>query len=145
MKKLFFALLTIAAPGLSEAEPWKDYSLSKEVTELVVVSVKSNYFDDYLVQIEDTWARAMALQQEMGDVVDYGIWVANNADSPNVFLTITYKDMAAMAGSEAKYDELMAKLRAGGMDEKAQDKTAKGYEDMREMVDYKILRQVQYK
>jgi hypothetical protein len=50
-----------------------------------------------------------------------------------------------MAGSEAKYDELMAKLRAGGMDEKAQDKTAKGYEDMREMVDYKILRQVQYK
>jgi hypothetical protein len=50
-----------------------------------------------------------------------------------------------MAGSEAKYDELMAKLRAGGMDEKARDKTVKGYEDMREMVDYKILRQVQYK
>ncbi len=57
MKKLISiaALLTtlVFAP-LTTAEIWKDYSLSEEITELTVVSVKPNYVDAYLTRLKKT-------------------------------------------------------------------------------------------
>jgi len=145
LKKLSVLALIACLPMAAGAELWKDYTPSEEITELVVVDVKSNYADDYLMQIKTTWVRAMEIQKEMGHVVDYGVWAANVSDSPNIFLTTTFKNAAAMQGSEARYDRLMEALREAGMDEEEEDATAKGYEDMREIVDYKLLRRITYK
>ena len=106
--KSFISILTlittlIFAP-LSTAEIWKDYGLSKEVTELTVVSVKPNYVDAYLTRLKKTWVSSMEIQKDMGVVMDYNVWAANVAAQPNVFLTVTYKDMGAMQGSKEGYD-----------------------------------------
>jgi len=145
LKKMVVVLAVLCLPLFANAEVWKDYTPSEQVTELVVVDVKSNYVDDYLVQIETTWVRAMEVQKEMGIIEDYGVWAANVSDSPNVFLTATYKNLAAMEGSEERYDAVMKALREMGMDDDEQDKMAKGYEDMREVVDRKVLRKITYK
>lgn len=139
------ALFMTQLAGLVHAEVWKDYTPSEELTELVVVDVQPNYVDDYLMQIKLTWARAMEVQKEMGHVLDYGIWVANVSDTPNIFLTTTFKDAAAMQGSEERYDAIMSQLKEMGMDEDEQDAMSKGYENMREVVDYKLLRRITYK
>jgi len=70
--------------------------------------------------------------------------VANGADSPNVWLTVTYKDMAALQGSAEEYAAFMAKLAEAGMDEEANDKTSKGYEEYRQIVDFAVLREITY-
>jgi hypothetical protein len=145
MKKLLAVALIACAPMLAQAEMWKDYTPSEQVTELVVVDVKSNYVDDYLMQIEKTWVRSMEVMKEMGEVVDYGVWAANVSASPNIFLTTTYKNLGAMQGSEARYDKMMSELEKMGMDEDENDAMAKGYEDIREVVDYVILRKITYK
>jgi hypothetical protein len=137
--------ITACLPLFSQAEIYEDYTPGTEVTELVVVDVKSNYVDDYLVQIKNTWVAAMEVEKSMGHVIDYGVWVTNVSDSPNVFLTATYKDMGAMQGNKERYDAVNAALKDMGMDEEKNEKTAKGYEDMREIVDYKILRKITYK
>jgi hypothetical protein len=39
---------------VANAEIWKDYDLSQEVTELTVIAVKPNYVDGYLTRLEGT-------------------------------------------------------------------------------------------
>lgn len=148
MKKLISiaALLTtlVFAP-LTTAEIWKDYGLSEEVTELTVVSVKPNYVDAYLTRLKKTWVSSMEIQKDMGVVMDYNVWAANVAAQPNVFLTVTYKDMGAMQGSKEGYDALMkAMTERFNADQDEQEELAQGYEDYREIVDYVILNRVEY-
>ena len=142
-RTLLAVIFYFIAAGVS-AEIWTDYTPSEQVTELTVVDVKTNYLDDYLVNLKTTWVKAMEVQKEMGNVVDYGVWVANGADSPNVWLTVTYKDMAALQGSAEEYAAFMAKLAEAGMDEEANDKTSKGYEEYRQIVDFAVLREITY-
>jgi hypothetical protein len=148
MKKLISiaALLTtlVFAP-LTTAEIWKDYGLSEEVTELTVVSVKPNYVDAYLTRLKKTWVSSMEIQKDMGVVMDYSVWAANVAAQPNVFLTVTYKNMGAMQGSKEGYDALMkAMTERFNADQDEQEELAQGYEDYREIVDYVILNRVEY-
>lgn len=148
MKKLISiaALLTtlVFAP-LTTAEIWKDYGLSEEVTELTVVSVKPNYVDAYLTRLKKTWVSSMEIQKDMGIVMDYNVWAANVAAQPNVFLTVTYKNMGAMQGSKEGYDALMkAMTERFNADQDEQEELAQGYEDYREIVDYVILNRVEY-
>ena len=148
MKKLFFiaALLTtlVFAP-LTTAEIWKDYGLSEEITELTVVSVKPNYVDAYLTRLKKTWVSSMEIQKDMGVVMDYNVWAVDVAAQPNVFLTVTYKNMGAMQGSKEGYDALMkAMTERFNADQDEQEELAQGYEDYREIVDYVILNRVEY-
>jgi hypothetical protein len=148
MKKLISiaALLTtlVFAP-LTTAEIWKDYGLSEEITELTVVSVKPNYVDAYLTRLKKTWVSSMEIQKDMGVVMDYNVWAANVASQPNVFLTVTYKNMGAMQGSKEGYDALMkAMTERFNADQDEQEELAQGYEDYREIVDYVILNRVEY-
>jgi hypothetical protein len=148
MKKLISiaALLTtlVFAP-LTTAEIWKDYGLSEEITELTVVSVKPNYVDAYLTRLKKTWVSSMEIQKDMGVVMDYNVWAANVAAQPNVFLTVTYKNMGAMQGSKEEYDALMkAMTERFNADQDEQEELAQGYEDYREIVDYVILNRVEY-
>lgn len=145
MKRLIklFAIFVISCSV--QAEVWKDYSPSESVTELTVVTVKPNYFDDYITNLKKTWVKAMGIQKEMGVIEDYRVWVGSNADKPNVFLTVRYKNMAAMQGSEAQYDEFMKRFREAGMSEDENETVSKGYEEYREIVDRKIIREVVYK
>jgi hypothetical protein len=138
-------LTTLVFAPLTTAEIWKDYGLSEEVTELTVVSVKPNYVDAYLTRLKRTWVSSMEIQKDMGVVMDYNVWAANVAAQPNVFLTVTYKNMGAMQGSKEGYDALMkAMTERFNADQDEQEELAQGYEDYREIVDYVILNRVEY-
>jgi iron uptake system EfeUOB component EfeO/EfeM len=135
---------TLVFTPLTTAEIWKDYGLSEEVTELTVVSVKPNYVDAYLTRLKKTWVSSMEIQKDMV-VMDYNVWAANVAAQPNVFLTVTYKNMGAMQGSKEGYDALMkAMTERFNADQDEQEELAQGYEDYREIVDYVILNRVEY-
>lgn len=136
---------TLVFTPLTTAEIWKDYDLSEEVTELTVVSVKPNYVDAYLTRLKKTWVSSMEIQKDMGVVMDYNVWAANVAAQPNVFLTVTYKNMGAMQVSKEGYDALMkAMTERFNADQDEQEELAQGYEDYREIVDYVILNRVEY-
>ena len=85
------------------AEVYEEYAPSEEHVQWTVVSVEPNYLDDYLVKRKRTWGRGMEIQKELGYIVDYSVYTSDSANSPNVWLTITYENMAAMPPSEEKY------------------------------------------
>jgi hypothetical protein len=145
MKKLFLLTLMSSSIFLS-AELWKDYEPSKQQIQLTVVDVQSNYLDYYLVNLNKTWVRAMEVQKDLGQIVDYGVYTSDGASSPNVWLTITYADMASMAPSKEKEDAVNAEMkkRYGDNDEEM-EKISRGYEEIRKMVDNQRINQVIFK
>lgn len=148
MKRIISTVALLSAvlvAPITSAEIWEDYGLSEEVTELTVVKVKPNYVDAYLTRLKKTWVSSMEIQKDMGVVMDYNVWAANVAAQPNVFLTVTYKNMGAMQGSKEGYEALMkAMTERFNADQDEQEELAQGYEDYREIVDYVILNRVEY-
>jgi hypothetical protein len=125
---------------------YKDYEPSEQFIQLTVVAVEPNYLDNYIVNLKKTWVRAMDIQKELGYVVDYGVYTSDNANSPNVWLTITYENMAAMQPSEEKYNKVNEVLAERYKETEDQlDEIAKGYEEIRKMVDNQIINRVKFK
>ena len=143
MKKLLLTLL--ALPFFITAEPWVDYELSEEVVEMTVVTVKPNKKDDYLMGIKKTWVDSCNIQKELGHSIGCSVYTANTGGTdPNVFLTIRYKNLAAMGPDKKKYNEFMSAWRKK-ISESDQENIAGGYGDMREIVDLVVLQEVNFK
>ena len=119
---------------------------SERQIQLTVIDVQANYLDNYLVNLKRTWVRSVEVQKELGHIVDYGVYVSDGANSPNVWLTIEYENMAAMEQTKEKYDAVNAVLAERyGDDEEELDKISKGYEEIRRMVDNQRINQVNFK
>ena len=111
-----------------------------------MIAVESNYLDDYLVNLNKTWVRDMEVMKELGYIVDYGVFTSDNANSPNVWLTITYENMAAMQPNEEQYNtvrDIVAERYSETQDELLT--ISKGYEEIRKMVDNQIINRVNFK
>ena len=127
MKKILLLVITFSISNVF-AEIWKDYEPSERQIQLTVIDVQANYLDNYLVNLKRTWVRSVEVQKELGHIVDYGVYVSDGANSPNVWLTIEYENMAAMEQTKEKYDAVNAVLAERyGDDEEELDKISKGY------------------
>ena len=145
MKKLLLLVITFSISNVY-AEIWKDYEPSERQIQLTVIDVQANYLDNYLVNLKRTWVRSVEVQKELGHIVDYGVYVSDGANSPNVWLTIEYENMAAMEQTKEKYDAVNAVLAERyGDDDEELDKISKGYEEIRRMVDNQRINQVNFK
>ena len=145
MKKILLLVITFSISNVF-AEIWKDYEPSERQIQLTVIDVQANYLDNYLVNLKRTWVRSVEVQKELGHILDYGVYVSDGANSPNVWLTIEYENMAAMEQTKEKYDAVNAVLAERyGDDEEELDKISKGYEEIRRMVDNHRINQVNFK
>jgi len=145
MKKILLLVITFSISNVY-AEIWKDYEPSERQIQLTVIDVQANYLDNYLVNLKRTWVRSVEVQKELGHIVDYGVYVSDGANSPNVWLTIEYENMAAMEQTKEKYDAVNAVLAERyGDDDEELDMIAKGYEEIRRMVDNQRINQVNFK
>ena len=145
MKKILLLVITFSISNVY-AEIWKDYEPSERQIQLTVIDVQANYLDNYLVNLKRTWVRSVEVQKELGHIVDSGVYVSDGANSPNVWLTIEYENMAAMEQTKEKYDAVNAVLAERyGDDDEELDKISKGYEEIRRMVDNQRINQVNFK
>ena len=142
---LFGVIVSIFSVNVS-AEIWEDYDLSQEVTELTVIAVKPNYVDGYLTRLEGTWVNSMQVLKDQGVIKNFAVWAANVADSPNVFLTVTYEHMGAMQQNAEQYQKMVAEVtKRFQSNQEENQEISQGYEDYREIVDRKVLSRVIYK
>ena len=140
-----FIIGFLALPLFATAEPFVDYDYSEQVTEMTVITVKPNLIDDYLMGIKRTWVDSCEIQKELGHIVGCSVYTAETAGTdPNVFLTITYENLAAMGPNKERYEEFMTAWRKK-ISESDQQEIAGGYGDMREIVDLVVLRKVNFK
>jgi hypothetical protein len=70
------------------------------VTEVDYIDVEYGHPDEYMAWVTSTWMPTMKAAKNAGLIIDYKVFRASpkSPDQPNVYLEITYKDMAAYAG-----------------------------------------------
>jgi len=142
----YLLLIPLLISNFAFAEIYEDYEPSEQHIQLTVISVEPNYVDNYLVNLKKTWVRSMEIQKELGYVVDFGVYTSEVANSPNVWLTVTYENMAAMQPNEDRWNKVNEILEERySEDEQELDQIAKGYEEIRKMVDYQIINRVNFK
>ena len=145
MKKIL--LLPVLLSMVVSAEIYEDFTPSPEPMELTVVAVQPNYVDTYLTNLNRTWVRAMNVQKKLGNVEDFNVWTSLSvADTPNVWITVQYKDLASMQQTEEKNKAVEAELeKMYGDNEVELEEISKGYEEIRQMIDHAIIYRVDFK
>ena len=68
------------------------------VTEVNYIQVEYGHFEEYIDWLNSTWKPTMEAMKKAGLVIDYKVFRAapKSPDQPNIFLWITFKNMAAL-------------------------------------------------
>ena len=97
---IFSMCLAISALSLNaRAQDVRGYSYGP-VTEVDYLHVEYGHFDEYMAWVTSTWVPTMEAAKKAGLIIGYKVFQASpkSPDQPNVYLEITYKNMAAYAG-----------------------------------------------
>src|SRR5256885_10194383 len=97
---IFSMCLAISALSLNaSAQGTRGYSYGP-VTEVDYIHVEYGHFDEYMAWVTSTWKPTMEAAKKAGLIIDYKVFQASpkSPDQPNVYLEITFKNMAAYAG-----------------------------------------------
>jgi hypothetical protein len=82
------------------------------VTELDYIQVEYGHFEEYIDWLNSTWKPTMEATKKAGLIIDYKAVRATpkTPDQPNIFLMITYKNMAAALDKDVELEEVAKKV-----------------------------------
>src|SRR5438874_5299303 len=71
------------------------------VTQVAYIQVEYGHFPEYIAWLNSTWKPTMEAMKKAGLIIDYKVFQATpkSPDQPNVFLYLTFKNMAAYGGN----------------------------------------------
>ena len=101
IKTIFFSACLVACSlslnASAQGAPGYRYG---PVTEVDYIHVEYGHFDEYMAWVTSTWMPTMEAAMKAGLIIGYKVFQASpkSPDQPNVYLEITFKDMAAYAG-----------------------------------------------
>ena len=135
MRFLLISVLALSITTFAQEDNSREFA--DGVIELTTVKVKTNFLQDYLDGIEQTWVAAAKIQQEMGIISNYNVYIGN--DGSTVYLTQTYPSWANKAPwTDEQTAEFQKKFDAV-MSQEANTKMAQSYEDIREIVSVELI------
>src|SRR5438445_7364845 len=92
--------LAVPSPSLNaRAQDERGYTYGP-VTEVDYVHVEYGHFEEYMAWVTSTWVPTMKAAKKAGLIIDYKVFQSSprSPDDANVYLEITFKNMAAYAG-----------------------------------------------
>jgi hypothetical protein len=114
-----------------------------EGTVSVVNSIRTEpgMFDAYMTYLSTTYKQLMEENKKAGNIVDYAIYQATprSPSDPDLYLVVTYKNMAALDGLRDKMDPIQEKI-VGSQDVRNQQTIARG--KMRTQLGSETIRQL---
>src|SRR5205814_89105 len=71
------------------------------VTEVDYLQIEYGHFAEYIDWLNSTWKPTMEAMKKAGIIIDYKVFQATpkSLDQPNIFLYLTFKNMAAYGGN----------------------------------------------
>jgi hypothetical protein len=112
----------------------------------IVSSIRTmpGMFDDYMAWLAGPYKQAMEAQKAAGIILAYSVYatVPRGPDDPDLYLTTTYKNMAALDDMSAKLDPIYEKLQ-GSMAEQNKAYIDRG--KMRAVLGDEMIRELKLK
>jgi len=110
------------------------------VTEVDYIGVEYGHFEEYIDWLNSTWKPTMEATKKAGLIIDYKVFSANpkSPDQPNIFLMITYKNMAAL--DKGVEQEEVAKKVIGSTE--VQNKARVARSEYRKVLGTELIREI---
>jgi hypothetical protein len=107
---LLAAVLSISA-NLVQAEDDHAYTEGPVMT-VSFIRTEPGKFDEYVRYLSNTYKKVMEEYKKQGIIMDYAVYnaVPRNPQDPDLILTITYKNMAALDDLQARTDPIDKKV-----------------------------------
>jgi len=148
MKLRFLAALAVTALSMSAissalADDSKAYT-EGTVIEVTAVRTKPGMFDAYMKWLDTTGKQLREDEKKAGLILDYAVYGAlpRSPHDPDIYLVITYKNMAALDGLSDRVEPLQKKIWAT---REAGAKAAADRESMREILGSELMRRLDLK
>jgi hypothetical protein len=136
---LLIALCT--SPALAQQRPYSEGPVT------VVSSVKTvdGQFENYMAFLNQTWRRVMEESKTAGLVSDYHVYSAqaHNPNEPDLYLVVTYPNMATFDGMTEKMEPIMTKVTK--MNYKQADEASGKRMVMRNLMGEMMVRELVFK
>jgi hypothetical protein len=148
MKLRFLAALAVTAlsTGAISSAVADDSKAYTEGTVLEVTSVrtKPGMFDAYMKWLDTTGKQLREDEKKAGLILDFAVYAAQprSPHDPDIYLVITYKNMAALDGLSDRIEPLQRKIWAT---REAGAKAAADRESMREILGTEQIRRLDLK
>ena len=134
-------LVVVAAPALAQDRPYTD----GPVVIVSAVKVVDGQFENYMAYLNTNWRRVMDESKAAGLVTEYHVYgaQAHNPNEADLYLVVSYPNMAAFDGIDAKMDPIMAKVTR--MNYKQADEASGKRMPMRTLLGEEMLRELVFK
>jgi hypothetical protein len=133
----FAALMAATGAAVAADRPY---------SEGVVVNVSSvrtepGQFEAYMAYLAGPYKQLMEEQKKAGIIVDYAVYqvVPRSPNDPDLFLTTTYKNMAALDGLDARSDAITEKV-FGNLQQQSTSTVTRG--KLRTLVGDELIREM---
>jgi len=148
MKLRFLAALAVTALSMSAissalADDSKAYT-EGTVLEVTSIRTKPGMFDAYMKWLDTIGKQLRDDEKKAGLILDYAVYAAQprSPHDPDIYLVITYKNMAALDGLSDRVEPLQRKIWAT---REAGAKAAADRESMREILGTEQMRRLDLK
>ena len=135
-----FVLTAVSSVTLAADRPYQEGPVT------IVSSLRTlpGQHDAYLRYLATTYRTNMEAAKKAGIVLDYRAYetTPRSPDEPNIYLTVTYANMAAMDGLDDRMEPIM---QSSFGDEAARSKAAIDREKMRRPLGQEMIREVVFK
>jgi hypothetical protein len=105
--------LSMSTISTALADDSKSYT-EGTVMEVTSIRTKPGMFDAYMKWLDTTGKQLREDEKKAGIILDYAVYLVTprSPQDPNVYLTITYKNMAALDGLEDRVEPFTKKIWA---------------------------------
>lgn len=139
--RIWVAVLAIAlaaSPALAQERAYKD----GPVVIVTAVKIVDGQFENYMDYLQGNWKRVMEESKTAGIVSDYHVYgaQAHNPDEADLYLVVSYPNMAALDNMDQKMEPIMAKVMK--MNVKQRDEASGKRTVMRNILGEELLREL---
>lgn len=140
---LAMTILSLSAFSSAMADDSKSYT-EGTVTAVTSIRTKPGMFDAYMKWLDTTGKQLREDEKKAGIILDYAVYrvMPRSPQDPDLYMTITYKNMAALDGLDDRNEPLTKKLWAT---RDASDKAAVERESLREILGTQLIRRLDLK
>ena len=140
---LAVTVMSMSAMSSALADDSKSYT-EGTVTDVSSVRTKPGMFDAYMKWLDTTYKQLMEEEKKAGIIVDYAVYVAvpRTPHDPDLYLTVTFKNMAALDGLDDRLEPIERKVWAS---RDAANKADADRESMREILGSQLIRHLNLK
>ncbi|MUV14400.1 hypothetical protein [Noviluteimonas gilva] len=134
-------LSLLALPAVAQERAWSE----GPVTNVSAIKIVDGQFENYMEYLSKNWKVVMEEAKKAGYVLDYHVYgaQAHNPQEADVYLVVTYPNMAMLDGMDAKMQpiqEKVTKMNVRQADEASGKRTV-----MRTLMGEELLREINLK